>query len=95
MPPSFWVPLAAWHAVACLVSFAQYALDKRAARLARSRVPEKRLHTIDLLGGWPGGLLARRLFRHKTSKQPFVTVFWLTAVAHTAGLIALLVASAR
>ncbi len=94
MPPLLWV-VVAWHAAACAASFAQYALDKRAARLDRRRIPESRLHAADLLGGWPAGLLARRLFRHKTRKQPFVAIFWLTAAAHTlalAGLSYLLVA---
>ncbi len=87
MPPLLWVA-AVWHAAACAASFAQYALDKRAARLDRRRIPESRLHAADLLGGWPAGLLARRLFHHKTRKQPFVAVFWLTAAAHTAALAA-------
>ncbi|RMH25074.1 MAG: DUF1294 domain-containing protein [Planctomycetota bacterium] len=84
MPPLLWVLLAAWHAAACAVSFTQYALDKRAARLARRRIPETRLHAADLLGGWPAGLLARRLFHHKTRKRRFVAVFWLTAALHIA-----------
>jgi uncharacterized membrane protein YsdA (DUF1294 family) len=36
------------------------------------------LHAWDLAGGWPGALAARHLYRHKTTKQPFVTIFWLT-----------------
>lgn len=88
MPVRFWVFILAWHAAAGAVSFALYALDKRAARLSRPRIPEKRLHLADLLGGWPAGLLARRIFRHKTRKQPFVTVFRLTAALHTAALAA-------
>ena len=68
--------------VTSIISFLAYGWDKfRAARDGR-RVPEKTLHLIDLAGGWPGGLLARRVFRHKTIKRSFVLVFWITAVAH-------------
>ncbi|MBR7742561.1 DUF1294 domain-containing protein [Phycicoccus sp. BSK3Z-2] len=72
-----------------LVSFALYRVDKRAARDRTRRIPESGLHLVDLLGGWPGGLVARPLFRHKTTKQPFRTVFWLTAVVNVVVLVLL------
>ena len=34
------------------------------------------------LGGWPGALVGRKVFRHKTSKQPFRTIFWCTVIAN-------------
>lgn len=34
------------------------------------------------MGGWPGALVARRVFRHKTIKQPFRAIFWLTVVVN-------------
>ena len=63
-------------------AFVMYRADKVAAGKGSWRTPEANLHGIDLLGGWPGGLVARQLFRHKTRKQPFRTVFWLTVVAN-------------
>ncbi len=33
---------------------------------------------LGLLGGTPGAFIAMRMFHHKTSKQSFQTVFWLT-----------------
>jgi uncharacterized membrane protein YsdA (DUF1294 family) len=33
------------------------------------------------VGGWPGALVARRVLRHKTTKQPFRTIVWLTVIA--------------
>lgn len=57
-----------------------YALDKRAAVHQRQRIPEKTLHLLALAGGWPGALLARPLFRHKTRKQPFSFLFWCSAM---------------
>ena len=71
---------------ASLLSFALYAQDKSAARRGARRVPESTLHLVDLLGGWPGGLVARHAFRHKTRKQPFRTVFWVTAGLCTAAI---------
>ena len=41
---------------------------------------------IDLMGGWPGALVARRVFRHKTSKQPFRTIFWATVIVNCVAL---------
>ena len=37
--------------------------------------PERTLHLLALLGGWPGAILARRRFRHKTMKVPFLIAF--------------------
>ena len=52
-------------------------------------MPESTLHLLDLACGWPGGLAARHLLRHKTRKQPFRAVFWLTVVANCALLVTL------
>ena len=66
-----------------------YAKDKRAARLAQRRTPERTLHILALLGGWPGAVLAQTRLRHKTQKQPFKIFCWLTILGHLL-LIALL-----
>ena len=54
-----------------LITFACYGWDKRAARLEGLRISENRLHTLSLLGGWPGALIGRQIFRHKTQKTWF------------------------
>lgn len=59
-----------------------YGWDKRQSKRSGWRVPEKRLHLLSLLGGWPGALLAQRWLRHKTIKTRFRVVFWLTVVMH-------------
>jgi len=63
-----------------------YGADKSAAIAGKRRTPESTLHAIALLGGWPGALVARRVFRHKTTKQPFRSIFWVTVVVNSAAL---------
>ncbi len=45
-------------------------------------MPESTLLAFALVGGWPGALVARHVFRHKTRKQPFRTAFWVTVIVH-------------
>ena len=75
------------YAVLSGVALVMYRADKAAARRGGWRTPEANLHVVALLGGWPGALVARPLFRHKTSKQPFRSVFWCTVVANCAALV--------
>ncbi len=77
-----------WYALACVVSFSAYGLDKLAAVRGRWRTAERTLHVLDVVGGWPGGLVARQVFRHKTIKQPFRRWFWVTAVVNVGLLLA-------
>ena len=84
-----WGGLALVYLVASLVTFAVYALDKRAARRGDRRVAERTLHWLALVGGWPGALLAQRLLRHKTRKPFFRTMLWLTIGLHGVLLVSL------
>ena len=90
MPESL-VFLAGLYAGFSLVVFLAYAFDKWAAVKGRRRVSEKTLHLMAVFGGWPGALLARWLFRHKTSKRGFVALFWMTVLANLAVVTALVV----
>lgn len=76
-----WVPLALYPAVS-LVSLLLYWQDKQQARTQAWRTPEKVLHASELLGGWPGALLAQQLFRHKTRKVSYQAVFWGIVLLH-------------
>jgi uncharacterized membrane protein YsdA (DUF1294 family)/cold shock CspA family protein len=75
-------------AIACLllsmVSYLMYWLDKEAAQRGAQRIPENTLHLVDLLGGWPGALIAQQRFRHKTAKASFQFVFWCSVLANLA-----------
>jgi uncharacterized membrane protein YsdA (DUF1294 family)/cold shock CspA family protein len=77
-----WIgPLAAYCSVS-LVSFFMYRSDKRRAQQSLQRTPENLLHLAELLGGWPGALIAQQILRHKTRKASYQTVFWLVVAAH-------------
>ncbi|KPW91045.1 MULTISPECIES: DUF1294 domain-containing protein [Pseudomonas syringae group] len=68
--------------VMSLLAFVLYRHDKRQAGNGGQRTPENVLHATELLGGWPGALLAQQVFRHKTRKASFQIVFWLIVLAH-------------
>jgi uncharacterized membrane protein YsdA (DUF1294 family) len=71
---------------ASLVAFITYAADKSAARNNRRRTPEKTLHALALIGGWPGAAFAQRLLHHKSSKDEFQRVFWVTVILNCVAL---------
>ncbi|QEI09375.1 DUF1294 domain-containing protein [Pigmentiphaga aceris] len=75
-----WVALV--YAVMSGISVLVYGLDKSAAMANRRRTPERSLHLLALLGGWPGALLAQSVFRHKSSKAGFQWMFRLTVVVN-------------
>lgn len=79
------------YAVFSLVLFLLYGYDKYQAQRGGWRVPEARLHLLSLFGGWPGGFLAQRLFRHKTCKRSFQLSFWLIGLLHLCVLSLVLV----
>lgn len=69
-----------------MLTFAFYFFDKSAAQKGGQRTSENTLHTLALLGGWPGALFAQQLLRHKSSKQSFRSVFWFTLLLNVATL---------
>ncbi|MCG4455315.1 DUF1294 domain-containing protein [Pseudomonas sp. MMS21-TM103] len=70
-------------AAASLISFEQYWHEKTRA-LNGGRIPENSLHLVELLGGWPGALLAQKIFRHKTRKASDQLLIWTIVAAHQA-----------
>ncbi|WP_443030604.1 DUF1294 domain-containing protein [Sphingomonas sp. RT2P30] len=66
--------------------------DKQRAIAGAWPIPESDLLALALVGGSPGALLARRLFRHKTRKEPFSTLLLLIAMAQVGALVGYLLA---
>lgn len=78
---------------ASLITFISYAYDKFKARRNGWRITENTLHLLALFGGWPGAAIAQQTLRHKSQKQKFRFVFWLTVIINCAALIWLLTPS--
>lgn len=84
------IALAAWLAVNALTML-RFWQDKRRAQAGRRRIAEAELLQLAMIGGSPAALLARRLFRHKTRKEPFSTRLLVIAAAQlgVVGVVAL------
>lgn len=92
----FSAKLATCYLAVSVTLFALYFKDKRTAQTHSgkgfaNRVPENTLHFLSLLGGWPGALAGRILFRHKTQKRRFTALFWLTVAINIAITYAVLI----
>ena len=81
MPWYGWAILA-WYVSCSLVAAVLIAVDKRAARRGSWRIPERRLHLAEWIGGWPGAMIARSVTRHKTRKWSYRIHAALACAAH-------------
>jgi uncharacterized membrane protein YsdA (DUF1294 family) len=63
-----------------------YGQDKAAAQRGAWRTSERTLHILSLMGGWPGALVAQRVFRHKSTKPSFQFAFWATVALNCGAL---------
>jgi uncharacterized membrane protein YsdA (DUF1294 family) len=70
------------YTILSIISFSIYGYDKYRAINSSWRIREDLLHTLDFLGGWPGGFCAQFYFRHKTRKVSFQIVFWVSVLVH-------------
>ena len=84
MPIEIVGAIAAFYLLMSVVTFVAYGWDKRAARRAKRRTPEAKLHFLEAACGWPGALIAQQAFRHKTRKRSYLVVLWLIVAAHLA-----------
>ncbi|MCP5128949.1 MAG: cold shock and DUF1294 domain-containing protein [Pseudomonadales bacterium] len=74
-------PIILWiYLGASMVTFAFYASDKSAAKVGAWRTKESTLHWLSLAGGWPGALVAQQTLRHKSRKEIFRIVYWMTVI---------------
>lgn len=81
-----WWPVACVYVVSSIATFFAYKHDKEAAQAGAQRTNEWALIALGLIGGWPGGLVARHWFRHKTRKAVFRVGYWLSVGLNIAGL---------
>ena len=82
------IGIAIIYVLASLITFVTYRHDKQlsvrnAKRLkAVDRVSEKWMHSLEFLGGWPGGLIAQQTLNHKNKKRPYQVIFWIIVAVH-------------
>ncbi|MCP4252963.1 MAG: DUF1294 domain-containing protein [Candidatus Scalindua sp.] len=61
-----------------VMTYFVYAVDKSAAKKGAWRTQESTLHLFAFAGGWPGALIAQQKLRHKSKKEGFRIMFWIT-----------------
>ena len=74
------------YLAASLAAAIAYGVDKSAALSGRWRTRESTLHLLALIGGWPGALVAQRVFHHKSRKSSFRLAFLATVALNCAAL---------
>jgi uncharacterized membrane protein YsdA (DUF1294 family) len=83
-----WNPYAIWITAFTAATFTIYGLDTGLSVLSGIRAPEKLLHLLALLGGFPGGWLGMFVFRHKINRTRHLDI-WIVLLLSTLGHIAL------
>ena len=84
-------PMPPWvlgvYLVTSILSFVVYAADKKAATAGGWRISESSLLALGIIGGWPGAIVGQQLFRHKTRKAEFRSVFWGTVILNIVAFV--------
>lgn len=83
------------YLLASIASLLLFWADKHKAQHGRWRTPESTLHAVELVGGWPGTLVAQQLFRHKTRKVSYLVTLWGIIALHQLIWLDLLVLEGR
>ncbi len=65
-------------------SFMAFGFDKWRAAGSGRRIPEMTLALLGAFGGWPGGIIGMKLFRHKTAKWTFKVKYALALLPFAA-----------
>jgi len=68
-----------------LLTMILYGRDKANAATRKWRVPESYLHILELMGGWPGSLIAQNDFRHKTRASSYLWILRGIIAIHLMG----------
>jgi uncharacterized membrane protein YsdA (DUF1294 family) len=84
-------PYILWIISTSLVTFALFGLDKALSKTERARIPESVLHLFTLLGGFPGQIIGRIVFKHKTNfkKHPSFTIVLVVSIALQVAIVIL------
>ncbi|MDD0809026.1 DUF1294 domain-containing protein [Curvibacter sp. RS43] len=75
------------YALMSTFCYLAYMGDKAAAQSGQWRTSESRLLWLGLACGWPGGVLAQEVLRHKSAKVQFRRSFWLTVLINLGGFM--------
>lgn len=85
-----WNIIVAYIASINLSTFLFYGYDKMIAGTSLLRVPEWVLHSLSIAGGSPAGLIAQKIFRHKTIKRSFQFAYWAIVIIQAILLVLLI-----
>ena len=80
------IELLGFYAIMSIIAFIMYAKDKGAAERGTWRISESTLHTISLIGGWPGAAIAQSYLRHKSKKISFRVTYWVTVIVNCSAM---------
>ena len=75
-----WHLIVAYLASINLSTLLFYGYDKMIAGSSLLRVPEWILHILSICGGSPAGLIAQKMFRHKSIKKSFQLIYWAIVI---------------
>jgi len=75
------IPVAAYVFMTPL-TILYYAEDKRRALNHQWRISNFYLHCFEIMGGWPGALLAQNEYRHKLRRGSYQYGFWGIVALH-------------
>ena len=73
------------YGVMSMITVMLYKIDKNRAQQEAWRISEASLHLAELVGGWPGALVAQYKFRHKNAKLSYQLTFWMIVCLHGVG----------
>jgi uncharacterized membrane protein YsdA (DUF1294 family) len=62
------------YMIMSILTMILYGTDKANAATRKWRIPESYFHMLELMGGWPGALMAQNQFRHKTRLSTYLYV---------------------
>jgi len=87
-----WNAYVLWILSFSIVTFSLFGIDKSLSKTERTRIPESVLHLFTLLGGFPGQILGRIVFHHKTNfkRHPSFTIVLVISIVIQIGLIILI-----